>query len=266
MNRTIIKICGLICWAAIIAGSLEVGAMSDPERALQEIKRMKADRYFTDRIQAEFVTVIGRGDVKLARQLLAQGAVVDAVGSEGMTALYWAIAKQNFAGFRFLLEYGASPNALTRWTDADGVEQWASAIELAAMLEDSRYLSALLEAGADPNQIVNSSEQTAIYIALLHRRYDNAALLIENGADIDHQSKSLTNPIGDAVYQRAYASALFLLRAGANPTIKNRWGKNAVDTARQFGKAGTVIGSEDEAAYPEFVAELKRRGFWGDEQ
>jgi hypothetical protein len=225
---------------------------------------MKAERYFSNRAQAEFVAAVGRGEVARAQRLLSEGAALDAVGDEGMTALYWAIVKQNLPGFRFLVERGADPGTVTRWADANGVEQWASVLELAAMLEDSSYLRALLDAGADPNQIVNASQQTAIYHALLHRRYDNVSLLLEKGADINYRSRSSKTPIAHAVGMRAYAAALLLLRAGADPHIKNNSGYSAVDTTRQFGNAGTVIGSEDEAAYPEFVAELKRRGFWGD--
>jgi len=238
--------------------------MADSQRGLQELKRMKAERYFSSGLQAEFVKAIGRGELERAQRLLDDGAEVNAVGGEGMTALYWALAKQNFPGFRFLLEHGVNPNTLTRWTDSDGVDWWASAIEMAATFEDSRYLRVLLDAGADPNQVVNGAGETAIFTALLHQRYENASLLIEKGADINQRSKTLTTPIGEAVYQRAYVSALFLLRTGADPNMKNRWEKSAVDTARQFGNAGTVIGSENEADYPEFVAELKRRGLWGD--
>ena len=264
MSRAIIKVCSLVLSAALVAIPLWACAVSNSQRALQELKRMKAERYFTNRMQAEFVAAVGHGEVERAQRLLDEGAAVDAVGDEGMTALYWAIVKQNLTGFRFLVAHDADPGTVTRWTESNGQEQWASVLELAAMLEDSSYLRALLAAGADPNQIVNASQQTAIYHALLHRRYDNVSLLLEKGANVNHQSKSLTTPIGEAVYQGAYASALFLLRAGADPAMKNRWGKSALDTTRQFGNAGTVIGSEDEAAYPEFVAELKRRELWGN--
>lgn len=238
--------------------------MTDSQQALHEIKQMKADRYFLNGVQGDFVAAIGRGELERAQRLLGEGADVNAVGGEGMTALYWAIAKQSLPGFRFLLEGGGDPNTLTRWTDSDGAERWASVIEMAAMLEDSRYLTALLDAGANPDQIVNSVGETAIFTALLHERFENASLLIEKGADINHRAQAQITPINRSVSGRAYASALFLLKAGADPTIKNRWGYSAVDTARQFGNAGTLIGSENEAAYPEFVAELKRRELWGE--
>lgn len=262
MNEAIVKLGCLAACAALLATPLVSCAVSNSERAAQGVKSMKPEQYFEQGIQAEFVVALGRGDLALAERLLGNGAAIDAVGKQGMTALAWTLVKQDFAGFRFLLERGADPKTLTRWRDANGVEQWASILQLAAELEDSRFLRALLEAGADPNQIVNASRQTALYHALLHRRYENVSLLLAKGADINHRSKSLTTPIGEAVYQRSYTTALFLLRAGADPLLRNRWGKSAVDTARQFGNAGTVIGSEDEAAYHEFVAELKRRGLW----
>ena len=97
----------------------------------------------------------------------------------------------------------------------DGVERWAGVLELATMPEDSRCLRVLFDAGTDPNRIVNASQQTAIYHAVLHRQYDNVSLLLDHGADINHRSKSLTMPISRAVGGCAYASALFLLEAGA---------------------------------------------------
>lgn len=264
MSSASIKTCFLALSAVLIVAPLGACAMSNTPHVLQNIKRMKAEHYFSNPTQAAFVAAIGRGEVERAQRLLSEGATVDAVGSEGMTALYWTIIKQNPAGFRFLLENGANPGTVTRWADAHGAEQWASVLELAAMLEDSRYLRALLDAGADPNQIVNASQQTAIYHAILHRRYVNLTLLIKKGADINHRSKSSKTPIAYAVGMRAYAAALLLLRAGADPSIKNNFGYSAVDTTRQFGNAGTVIGSEDEAAYSKFVGELERRGLWSE--
>jgi hypothetical protein len=254
-----LKTCFLALLAAFIAVHLGACAVFSAQYPAQSFKRMKVKDYFADQTQIEFVTAIGRGDKERAQRLLESGAKVDAVGIHGMTALYWPILKRNLEGLQFLLKHGANPNTLTRWKNDKGVEWWASAIELAAKAEDDRYLRALLDAGADPNLVINNVDQTAIYAALQNDRYENASLLLKAGADINHRANASITPIGDAVYRRAYAAALFLLRAGADPTTKNRWGKSAVDTTREFGKAGTVIGSDDDAAYPEFVAELKRR-------
>lgn len=225
---------------------------------------MRAERYFEDRSQASFVEAVGRGDLKRARVLLEAGASVEAVGREGMTALHWAIIKQNLAGLRFLLEQGASPGTLTQWVDGNGQQHAASVIELAAIMADSGYLRALLDAGADPDQVIDDSQQTAIYHALTHRRMDNVKLLVERGASLDRRSRSGKTPISHAVGMRSYAAALLLLRLGADPSIKNEFGYSAVETTRQFGSAGTVVGSVDEAAYPQFVEELKARGYWTD--
>ena len=223
---------------------------------------MDADSYFSDARQAEFVSAVGRGDIETAARLIRQGASVEWVGEHGMTPLRWAMAKQSLAGFKFLLANFANSNTVTRWRDQCGFEFWASAMEGAALMQDERYLLELLESGGDPNLIVNSSRQTPIFIALLHRRYKNASLLLKAGADINHRASALKTPINSAVGGRSYSSALFLLVAGADPRIADKWGNSAIDTAMEFGKAGILIGSEDDAAYDEFVAELKRRGLW----
>lgn len=247
-------------WLA--ATSLSACAMSDTSRVVLELKRMKPERYFTDRVQADFVTAVGRGDLQRAQQLLAQGANVNAIGKEGMTPLFWVIGKQSLEGFRFLLSHGANPNLLVRWQDTKGREQSENTLRLAAMLENAAYLQAALDAGGNPNLIVNSTSQTPLYTAILHQRRANVVLLLQRGASIDHRDKSSTTPINYAVNARHYALALQLLRSKADPTIDDRWGYDAIDTTKQFGNRGVVIGSADEAAYTEFVAELKRLGLW----
>lgn len=237
-------------------------AASRAEQPPQSIMDITADHYFSKKMQADFVETVGQGEVAKAKLLLDDGADVNAVGSEGMTALYWAMLRRQYGGFQFLLENGADPNTLTRWSDSDGQEQWASAIAVAVKLEDLRYLVTLLDAGANANLIINSSNQTAIYQVILHRRYESLTILLDHGADINHRTVSSNTPIAEAVNMRAYTMALALLRAGADPTIKDKSGFSAVDTTRKFGNAGTIVGSEDERAYIEFVDELRSRGFW----
>lgn len=255
------RIVRLMFVAVFLTLPLGACAMTDTARAQRELKRMKAESYFSDPIQAEFVDAIGSGDLAQAQRLLESGASVNAVGTEGMTPLYWAILKQNFSSFEFLLENSANPNTSTCWKPVKGPEQCESALQIAILQDDSRYLSALLDGGADPNQTIDSSKRAPIYIAILYRRLNSIRVLAARGANLNHQDFSLKTPISDAVSMNAFAAALLLLQLGADPTIKSRWG-SAVDTVKQFGNAGTVIGSDDEKAYPEFIAELKRRGFW----
>lgn len=257
-----INLLGAVLGIGLATTSLSACAMSDTSRAVLELKRMKPERYFTDRVQADFVAAVGGGDLQRAQQLLAQGANVNAIGKEGMTPLFWAIGKQNLEGFRFLLSHGANPNLIVRWKDTKGREQSENTLRLAAMLENAAYLQAALDAGGNPNLIVNSIRQTPLYTAILHQRRANVVLLLQRGAGINHLDKAQKTPINHAISMNHYSLALLLLKRGADPKIKNRWGYSAIDTAKQFGNRGVVIGSADEAAYTEFVAELKRLGLW----
>ena len=245
--------------AMCLSALLGACAMTTTERAQGVLDRMRPESYYSIPVQAEFVDAVGRGEIDRARRSLSNGAQVDAIGSEAMTPLYWAIIKQRLSGFQFLLDQGADRDPLTCKGSQPG--ECTSAIELAAKLEDARHLVALLDAGANPDLEINGT--TAMYSAILHRRMHNSRLLAERGANLDRQSPlQRATVISDAVSMNAFAPALLLLQLGADPTIRDGFDGNAVDIVKQFGNAGTVIGSDDEKAYPEFIAELNRRGYW----
>ncbi|MEO6064421.1 MAG: ankyrin repeat domain-containing protein [Lysobacterales bacterium] len=237
-------------------------SMLRPSIASFELHRMKPDRYFADAVQANFAEAVGKGDLVTADRLLARGATVNAEGNEGMTPLFWAMAKQNRTGFEFLLAHDADPNVVTRWSDVAGEDQSASAMDMPAIMEDGAYLHALLEHGGDPNQVYDSTRQTPIYAAILNQRRANVEMLLEAGADINHQDLSRKTPIHYSVNTTHFAMALRLLELGADARLKNRWGFSAVDSLKKFEDRGVRIGSADDKAYPQLIAELKTRGLW----
>ena len=70
-------------------------------------------------------------------------------------------------------------------------------------------------------------------------------------------------PIALAAGETEYAMALLLFQSGADPTIKNRWGYGVVDSLMKYGNRGVLVLHipRDVAAYNQFVAELRQRGF-----
>jgi ankyrin repeat protein len=253
-----------ILGSCLILASLSTCAMDPQQRALNALDSMRAEQYFANPIQAKFVTAIGKGDLEGAKRWLDQAAEVNAVGSEGLTPLIWALLKQQFASVEFLLREGADPNQITRWKGERGPEEWANPLELAAKFEDGRYLEALLVSGADPNLVINAGGETALYVAALHRRLRNMEKLIASGANVNHRSRFGYTPILDAVGWKAFRAALLLLESGADPTLETVRGFSAINSIKQFENRGVVIGSDDEKAYPELIAELKRRGYLQD--
>jgi hypothetical protein len=238
---------------------------SAEKRAIKELERMRAAEFFEDSAQQSLALAIERGNLDQAMVALDQGAGANAVGKDGMTPLFWALAKQNIDGFRFLLEQGANPNVLV---DLPGnfQDQHAGAMEMAAQLEDSSYLRALLEHGADPNTIVNRSwNEPLLYRAIMSRRPDNVVLLLEFGADVDHRDNAGKTPLIQATTARMFEMALVLLREGADPTIRNQWGNGPADIVVQFGNRGIDRRTNDLAAFDEFFKELKTRGLLQEE-
>jgi ankyrin repeat protein len=236
--------------------------MASSHRALFELKTMKAEDYFSKGIEADFVAALGRGDLRLAEQKLAQGASANAVGREGMTPLLWAMSKQSLAGFQFLLDHGADSNFISHWTDAQGQNESAGVIQMAAMLSSNDYLRVLLAHGGNPDQVVDSTGQTPIYTAILNQRQPNVEFLLMSGAHIDHRDFSGATPINYAVSTNRFALALYLLEHKADPKIEDRWGYSAIGTIKKFANRGVEVGSIDDKAYPVLVAELQRRGLW----
>jgi pimeloyl-ACP methyl ester carboxylesterase len=258
------RIYRVILAACLMLASLSTCAMDPRQRALSALDGMRAEQYFANPVQAKFVTAIGKGDLEGAKRWLDQAAEVNAVGNEGLTPLIWALIKQRLTSVEFLLREGADPNQITRWKSERGPEQWASPLELAAQFEDGLYLKALLANGANPNLVVSAAGDTAISTASLHRRLQNMELLIASGANVNHRSQFGYTPILDSVGWKAFRAALLLLENGADPTLETVRGFSAITTLEQFENRGVVIGSDDEKAYPELIAELKRRGYLQD--
>lgn len=231
--------------------------------ALKALERMKAKDYFEDQVQIEFATAVAKGNEARMRELLQQGADVNAVGRQEMRPLFWALGKQSLDGFRFLLENGANPNVEAK--DLPGEKRPLSLIELAAIAENSDYLRLLLKHGADPNHDVGYGKRTLIYEAILNNRTENVRLLIEAGANIDHQDLSGSTPMMTAAGIKNFDMVHLLLGKGADVRLENRWGNDLAWMVMEFGDRGMKKGGEQYRWYQKVVEELKKRGLLGDE-
>lgn len=227
--------------------------------AAEELSAMDAEDYFSKPETLELINAVARVDRSKMESALNAGADINTIGKEGMTPLFWTLAKQNLDGFNALLSLGADPNINTRVHENPG--GGINALELAAKIEDSRYLEALLNHGADPNLTPIDSTRTPVFTAVLHDRSKNIELLLEYGADINHQDRSGQTPVAYAVGGKAFGMAVVLLDHGADPSIENRWGNNVADTLSMFGDRGVEKGTENYADYEAFVSEMRDRGF-----
>jgi ankyrin repeat protein len=215
---------------------------------------MKAEDYFHSQVQVELAEASERGDTNQMQLLIARGADVNFQGRDGMRPLFWALAKRNINGFKFLLNHGADPNAVT-----EEQPPRESVLKLAACMDESEYLEELLKHGANPNATVGNVHQTAICFASFLNKTNNILILLKNGADIDWRTTGGSTPMQEAIEGRSFGMALFLYHSGANPLIKDKWGYNPIDTLKKFGDNG-VVSSADEKAYKQLLQELRKRG------
>ncbi|KAJ5690434.1 ankyrin repeat-containing protein [Penicillium macrosclerotiorum] len=88
------------------------------------------------------------------------------------TLLHHAIQDEQFIVAQMLVRAGADVN-------------YCHALHMASFRKDSRYVTILLEGGADPN-VVNLFGRTALNEAFLNGFADTATALIEGGADVNH--------------------------------------------------------------------------------
>jgi ankyrin repeat protein len=149
------------------------------------------------------------GDVAAVSNLLKEGANVNAMQSDGATALHWAAYHGDVALVQQLLEAGANPSAANRngstpmWLAAERgdtpvlevlLEGGANPNELLPLGRRPLMLAArsgvveavqvLLDYGADPNAAESERGTTALMQAADQGHADVIALLIENGADL----------------------------------------------------------------------------------
>lgn len=173
------------------------------------------------------------GDREAVRALLKQGADVNAVQGDGVTALHWAAIRGDAELATMLLVAGGNPRAQTRFgaytplhvaaeyghatvvrtlvrAGADAratTSTGATALMLAAGSGDTDAISALLEVGADVNAREADRGHTALMFAAAANRVAAVKLLLKRQAD-----PSIATTMTDLAA---------LSRGGANPDGRN---------------------------------------------
>ena len=178
--------------------------------------------YTTNRTVLHEAAALGHAAV--VDTLLARGAAIDPVDSDGHSPLTLAVSNDHFDVARTLMAAGAVQN-LPR--QAGGALRWAlhrSEVDLAM---------ALLGAGADPNATGSMSGNTPLIEAATHDHPDAVRALIAAGAD---PNAARTDDEGNAPLHEAagdgYAEVVrALLNAGADSNMPNGEGQTPLDLA-----------------------------------
>jgi uncharacterized protein len=198
------------------------------------------DRQLRDAVQA--------GDVAAVETLLSNGA-----DSYKADTLVVAIESGSSPMLDYLLKHGADPNAWRagRLRLPRGAE--GSPVFQAARLHNPVFMKRLRSSGAelDAESLERGSEgETPLIVATRNADLQAVALLVEYGADVNHQSHNGNTALLEAVQMSSRGENLvnWLLAHGADPDVKGDDGRSARDYVYAFGSG--KINAAMQAAKP----------------
>lgn len=157
-----------------------------------------------------------RRDAAAVKQLLKQGADVNAAQGDGMTALHWAAMHNDAELARMLLYAGAQKEATTR----NGTY---TPLHIAARTGAAAVVLALLEAGANANAVTTAGGSTPLHLAAAQGNAETIKALLDHGAQVNAKEGAWgqTPLMWAAAYDRLAAVQLLLARgADAQATSK----------------------------------------------
>ena len=147
-------------------------------------------------------------DKAALRTLLAKHADVNAAQVDGMSALHWAVFRDDTDAVRLLLDAGANVKAANRY----GV----TPLSLACTNGNAPVIEMLLKAGADPNTVLPGGE-TALMTASRTGRAEAVKVLIAHDASVNaREPKSGQTALMWAAAEGNVEAIQALLKAGAN--------------------------------------------------
>ncbi len=164
-----------------------------------------------------------RGDKTAIRDLLKQGADVNAAQGDGMSALHWAADRGDAELADLLIYGGANTGAVTRI----GLY---TPLHIAAKAASPAVVKALIKAGADVNVKSNPSGATPVHLAALAGSADVINLLADAKADLNaREAEWEQTPLIFAASANRPEAITTLIKRGADANLTSK----TIDVAKQ---------------------------------
>lgn len=177
----------------------------------------------------DYFVAIKKDDAAVVSELLARGFDANTPSEKGAQGLYLALQESSLAVAKALLAWPGTDINAKNLTDE-------TPLMMAALKGQLDIATQLISKGAD----VNKSGWTALHYASSGGHNALVRLLIENHAYLDAESPNGTTPLMMAAFYGTPETVKILLEAGADPTVRNQRGMNALNFA--------LNGSRSEAA------------------
>lgn len=172
--------------------------------------------------QTSLQKAAANGQAKRVEQIIAKGANVNTVDSEGWLALSRAAANDRVEVIQTLLNHGANPNMANQnslgWTP----------LHAAAVKGRVDAANTLMNRGAEVN-IVTPDGWTPLMFAAREGFTGVARALIERGAGVNMANQSGFTPLLLAAYNNHESMVQLLIQRGANVNSTDKKGKTAAD-------------------------------------
>ncbi len=157
-----------------------------------------------------------RGDSAGLRVLLKQGADVNEVQGDGMTALHWAASRGNLAATRMLVSAGARLDPVTRNGNY-------TPLHLAAQNGRAEAVKALLAAGANVNATTSSGGASALHFAASSGDAATIEALVDKGASVNVRESAFSQtPLMWAAAANRVSAITALIKRGADVEAETR--------------------------------------------
>ena len=180
----------------------------------------------------DFFRAVKFDDASEVKSLLKRGFDPNTVEPErGDSGIVLAVREGSMKVFDVLLNApGIDPELKVKNGD--------TAMMVAAYKKNKPAVQALLAKGSE----VNRPGWTALHYAAAAGDNDIVSLLLENSAYIDAESPNKTTPLMMAVWGGHIMTVKLLLDEGADATLKNELGMNAIDFAVKFERKDIAEG------------------------